>query len=89
MQILAVLLGTKTAYAAASPAPPAYADHMTGDELLAAAIQQKRRNCTYLRRNRPRRFHALVEILRDRRTPVVRLSGKPPRDPNQSSARRL
>ena len=36
--------------------------------------------------DRPRRFHALVEIRRDRRTPVVRLSGQPPRDLNQSSA---
>ena len=34
----------------------------------------------------PRRFHALVEIRQDRRTPVVRLGGEPPRDPNQSSA---
>ena len=34
----------------------------------------------------PHRFHALVKIRRDRRTPVVRLSGEPPRDPNQSSA---
>ena len=33
------------------------------------------------RRNRPRGFHALVEIRRDQRTP----SGEPPRDQNQSS----
>ena len=33
------------------------------------------------RRNRPRRFHCLVEILRDRCTPVVCLSGEPPSDP--------
>ena len=38
------------------------------------------------RRNRPRRFHDLVESRRDRRTPIVRLSGEPPRDPNVSSA---
>ena len=30
--------------------------------------------------------HALVEIRQDWRTPVVRLSGEPPCDPNQSSA---
>ena len=34
----------------------------------------------------PRRFHALVEIRRDWRTSVVRLSGEPPRDLNQLSA---
>ena len=34
----------------------------------------------------PRRFHALVEIRRDRRRPVAHLSGEPPRDPNQLSA---
>ena len=33
-----------------------------------------------------RPFHALVEIRRDRRMLVVRLSGEPPCDPNQSSA---
>ena len=49
-------------------------------------MEQKRCNCSYLRRNRPRRFHALVEIRRDRRTPVVRLWVEPPRDPNQSDA---
>ena len=38
------------------------------------------------RRNRPRHFHTLVKILRDQRTPVVRLLGEPPCDPNQSSA---
>ena len=60
--------------------------------VVSRAIEQKRRNSTYFvvrtvkRRNRPRRFHALVEIRRDRRTPVVRLSAETPRDPNQSSA---
>ena len=55
-------------------------------------MKQKRRNSTYFvvrtikRRNRPRRFKALVDIRRDQRTPVVRLLGEPPRDPNQSSA---
>ena len=54
-------------------------------------IEQKRRNSTYFvirtvkRQNRPRRFHALVEIWRDRCTPVEPLSDEPPRDPNQSS----
>ena len=45
--------------------------------VVAAAIEQKRRKSTYFveRRNRPRRFHVLVEIRRDR-----------PRDQNQSSA---
>ena len=38
------------------------------------------------RQNRPQRFHALVEIRRDKLTPVVCLSGEPPCDPNQSSA---
>ena len=54
----------------------------------AAAIEPKWRNMvrTVKRRNGPCRFHALVEMRRDRRTPVVRLSGEPPRDPNQSSA---
>ena len=41
---------------------------------------------TVKRQNRPCRYHAFVKIRRDRRTPVVRLSGEPPRDPNQSSA---
>ena len=34
----------------------------------------------------PRRFQAFVEIRRDWRTPVVRLSGESLRDPNQSTA---
>ena len=42
---------------------------------------------TVKRRNRPCRFHALGKIRRDRRTPVVSLSGELPCDPNQSSAR--
>ena len=57
------------------------------------AKKKTRRNDTYFvvrtikRRNRPRRFHsAFIKIRRDRRTPVVRLSGEPPRDQNQSSA---
>ena len=87
-------IGTKTTYAAVLPWPPAYADHMTRDVYQAAAIEKKWRNSTYFavrtdtckRRNRPRRCHALVEIWRDQRSPVVRLSGKPPRDPGQSSA---
>ena len=37
------------------------------------------------RRNRPRSFHALVEIQKDRPTPVVRLSAEPPRVPNEST----
>ena len=41
---------------------------------------------TVRRRNRPCRFHALVEIRWDRYTPIMRLSGEPPRDRNQSSA---
>ena len=41
---------------------------------------------TVKRRNRPPRFHALVEIRRDRHMPVVHLSGERSRDPNQSSA---
>ena len=36
---------------------------------------------TIKRRNRPRRFHTLVEIREDWRTPVVHLSVEPPRDP--------
>ena len=36
--------------------------------------------------NNTQRLHALVEIRWDWRTLVVRLSGEPPRDPNQSSA---
>ena len=81
----AVFIGTKTAYAAASPVPPAYADHMTG-----MGSKPLHSSSTYFVvrtircRNRPRRFHAFVEIRRDRRKPVVRLSGEPPRDPNQS-----
>ena len=42
--------------------------------------------CGTNRRNRPHHFHALVEIQRDWRTPIARLLGEPPRDPNQSSA---
>ena len=59
--------------------------------VVSCAIEQKRCDSTYFvvrtvkKRNRPRRFHALVEIRRDRLTPVVRLSGEPPRDQNQSS----
>ena len=37
---LAVFLWHQTAYAPASPAPPAYTHHMTGDGELAAAIEQ-------------------------------------------------
>ena len=41
---------------------------------------------TVKRQNRPRRFYSFAEIRRDQCTPVVRLSGEPPRSPNQSSA---
>ena len=79
-------------YAATSPALPAYANHMTGEG--SKPLQASKNGTTVLTlwlgtvkgRNRPHRFHALVEIRRDRRTPVVRLSGEPPRDPTQSSA---
>ena len=54
--------------------------------VVSRCNQTKWRICTYLRRNRSRRFHALVEIRQDRRTPVVRLPGELSHDPNQSSA---
>ena len=41
---------------------------------------------TVKRRNMPHRFHAFVEIPRERLTPIVRISGEPQCYPNQSSA---
>ena len=79
-------------YAATSPALLANADHMTGEG--SKPLQASKNGTSVLTlwlgtvkgRNRPHRFHDLVEIRRDCRTPVVRLSGEPPRDPTQSSA---
>ena len=84
--------GTKMAYTAVLPASLAYTNHMTRDRLLAAPIKQKWRNSTYFvvqivkRRKMSRRLYPLVEIRRDLHTPVVSLSGEPPRDPNQLDA---
>ena len=67
----------------ASPAPQAYARHMTGNGYCNSTYRVVR---TVKRRNRPRCFHALVKIRRDRRTPVLRLSDEPLCGPNQWSA---